>query len=252
MADDPRASFGPVAANYSRSKFHTSADRLQEVVDLAKPLKGDLALDVATGTGNTAFALAPHVRRVVGLDLTREMLDVAKRLANEREIENADWVLGDACRLPFADETFDLYVVRAAPHHFPRFDEFVREAFRVLRTGRDAAFIDCAPPQPARDVLHEVEKRRDPSHVLSLTVDEWTEQLQSAGFEVEIARARELDWDYGDWMKTMAVPPQLAAELATVIEATEGEARGQLHPERRDGNLWHAYWHCLIRAHKPD
>jgi ubiquinone/menaquinone biosynthesis C-methylase UbiE len=252
VADDPRASFGPVAANYSRSKFHTSADRLQEVVDLAKPLKGDLALDVATGTGNTAFALAPHVRRVVGLDLTREMLDVAKRLAKEREIENADWVLGDACRLPFADETFDLYVVRAAPHHFPRFDEFVREAFRVLRPGRDAAFIDCAPPQPARDILHEVEKRRDPSHVLSLTVDEWTEQLQSAGFEVEIARARELDWDYGDWMKTMAVTPQLAAELATVIEAAEGEARDQLHPERRDGKLWHAYWHCLIRAHKPD
>jgi ubiquinone/menaquinone biosynthesis C-methylase UbiE len=252
VADDPRASFGPVAANYSRSKFHTSADRLQEVVDLAKPLKGDLALDVATGTGNTAFALAPHVRRVVGLDLTREMLDVAKRLAAEREIENADWVLGDACRLPFADETFDLYVVRAAPHHFPRFDEFVREAFRVLRPGRDAAFIDCAPPQPARDVLHEVEKRRDPSHVLSLTVDEWTEQLQGAGFEVEIARARELDWDYGDWMKTMAVKPELAAELATVIESAQGEAREQLHPERREGKLWHAYWHCLIRAHKPD
>jgi len=252
VADDPRASFGPVAANYSRSKFHTSADRLQEVVDLANPLKGDLVLDVATGTGNTAFALAPHVRRVVGLDLTQEMLDVAKRLAKERDIENTDWVLGDACRLPFADETFDLYVVRAAPHHFPRFDEFVREAFRVLRPGRDAAFIDCAPPQPARDVLHEVEKRRDPSHVLSLTVDEWTEQLQSAGFEVEIARVRELDWDYEDWMRTMAVRPELTAELATVIEAAEGEAREQLHPERRDGKLWHAYWHCLIRAHKPD
>jgi len=252
VPDDPRASFGPVAANYSRSKFHTSVDRLQEVVDLAKPLKGDHALDVATGTGNTAFALAPHVRRVVGLDLTREMLDVAKRLAKERDIENADWVLGDACRLPFADETFDLYVVRAAPHHFPRFDEFVREAFRVLRPGRDAAFIDCAPPQPARDVLHEVEKRRDPSHVLSMTVDEWTAQLQAAGFEVEIAHARELDWDYEEWMRTMAVRPELAAELATVIEAAKGEAREQLHPERREGKLWHAYWHCLIRAHKPD
>src|SRR5712692_7739325 len=81
MPDDPRARFGPVAVNYSRSTFHTSADRLQEVIDLAKPLKGDLALDVATGTGNTALALAPHVRRVVGLDLTREMLDGARRAA---------------------------------------------------------------------------------------------------------------------------------------------------------------------------
>jgi len=252
MPDDPRASFGPVAANYSRAKFHTSSERLQEVIDLVRPLRGDLALDVATGTGNTAFALAPLVRRVVGLDLTREMLDVARRITTERKIENVDWVIGDACVLPFPDETFDIYVVRAAPHHFSDIDAFLSEAYRVLRPGRDAAFVDCAPPAPARDVLHEVEKRRDPSHVMSLTVDEWTARLEAAGFEVEMARARELDWDYDDWMDTMAVRPELAAELAAVIESAEGEARAQLHPERRDGKLWHAYWHCLIRAHKPD
>jgi len=252
MPDDPRASFGPVAANYSRAKFHTSSDRLQEVIDLVRPLRGDLALDVATGTGNTAFALAPLVRRVVGLDLTREMLDVARRITAERKIENVDWVIGDACVLPFPDETFDIYVVRAAPHHFTDIDAFLSEAYRVLRPGRDAAFVDCAPPTPARDVLHEVEMRRDPSHVKSLTVDEWTARLEAAGFEVEMARARELDWDYEDWMHTMAVRPELAAELATVIESAQGEARQQLHPERRDGKLWHAYWHCLIRAHKPE
>jgi len=252
VPDDPRASFGPVAANYSRAKFHTSSDRLQEVIDLVRPLRGDLALDVATGTGNTAFALAPLVRRVVGLDLTREMLDVARRITAERKIENVDWVIGDACVLPFPDETFDIYVVRAAPHHFRDIDLFLSEAYRVLRPGRDAAFIDCAPPMPARDVLHEVEKRRDPSHVLSLTVDEWRSRLERAGFEVEMALARELDWDYEDWMHTMAVRPELAAELATVIESAQGEAREQLHPERRDGKLWHAYWHCLIRAHKPE
>jgi ubiquinone/menaquinone biosynthesis C-methylase UbiE len=252
MPDDPRASFGPVAANYSRAKFHTSSDRLQEVIDLVRPLRGDLALDVATGTGNTAFALAPLVRRVVGLDLTREMLDVARRITAERKIENVDWVIGDACVLPFPDDIFDIYVVRAAPHHFSDIDAFLSEAYRVLRPGRDAAFVDCAPPTPARDVLHEVEVRRDPSHVMSLTVDEWRMRLERAGFEVEMARARELDWDYEEWMHTMAVEPELAAELATVIESAQGEARAQLHPERRDGKLWHAYWHCLIRAHKPE
>ena len=144
-----------------------------------------------------------------------------------------------------------MYVVRAAPHHFRDIDLFLSEAHRVLRPGRDAAFIDCAPPMPARDVLHEVEKRRDPSHVLSLTVDEWRSRLEKAGFEVEMAHARELDWDYEEWMRTMAVRPELAAELATIIESADGEARDQLHPERRDGKLWHAYWHCLIRAHKP-
>jgi ubiquinone/menaquinone biosynthesis C-methylase UbiE len=247
---DVRDSFASVASNYSSSTFHTSSERLREVLDLARPKRGDLVLDVATGTGNTAFALAPHVRRVIGLDLTKEMLDEARRVAAKQSMANVDWVIGDAARLPFADETFDLYTVRAAPHHFQDVDAFLSEAFRVLKPDRDAAFVDCSPPVPARDVLHEVEVRRDPSHVLSLTVDEWVERLERAGLEVEIASARELDWDYGEWMRNQAVGPALAGELAGIIERSQGEARAQLHPERRDGKLWHAYWHCLIRAHK--
>src|SRR5207245_7147164 len=187
MPDDPRASFGPVAANYSRAKFHTSSDRLQEVIDLVRPLRGDLAADVATGTGSAAVAPAALVRRVVGLDLTREMLDVARRITSERKIENVDWVIGDACVLPFPDETFDVYVVRAAPHHFSDIDAFLSEAYRVLRPGRDAAFIDCAPPTPARDVIHDVEIRRDQSHVMSLPVAGWRGRVESAGLGGEVA-----------------------------------------------------------------
>jgi len=251
VSDDVRSRFAPVAANYARAKFHSSAEGLREVLDLARPQKGDLALDVATGAGHVALALAPHVRRVYGLDMTREMLDQARRLTSERGVTNADWVLGDAEHLPFADETFDLYTVRAAPHHFRDLDAFLREALRVLRPERHAVFVDCTPPMPARDVLHEVEKRRDPSHVRSLTVEEWVGRLEAAGFEVESATPRELDWDFEDWMRNMEVPAPLVAELAQLVEASEGAARRQLHPERRDGRLFHAYWHCLIRAAKP-
>jgi ubiquinone/menaquinone biosynthesis C-methylase UbiE len=241
-----------VAANYAKAAFHTSSERLREVLDLAQPKPADLALDVATGTGNTALAMAPFVRRVVGLDLTREMLAHARRLTAERSVANAEWVLGDASRLPFADDSFDVYTVRAAPHHFTDFDGFLSEALRVLKPGAAAAFVDCAAPPAARDALHEVEVRRDPSHVRSLTVTEWTERLEGAGFAVEVATSRELDWDFEDWMGNMAVAPELSEELARVIESADGEARSELHPERRNGRLWHAYWHCLIRARKPE
>jgi len=251
VPDDVRSRFAPVAANYTRSTFHASSERLQEVVDLARPQPGDLALDVATGTGNTAFALAPYVRRVIGLDVTSEMLDQARRLTAERGVKNADWVLGDVADLPFPDDTFDLYTVRAAPHHFKEIDAFLREAFRVLKPGRDAAFIDCSPPAAARELLHEVEVRRDPSHVKALTLEEWGAHFERAGFQLEVASLRELDWDYDEWMGNMAVDRALAEELAGVIEAAQGEALAQLHPERREGRLRHAYWHCLIRAHKP-
>ena len=252
MPEDVRARFAPVAANYAKAAFHTSSERLREVLELAQPQPTDLALDVATGTGNTALALAPHVRRVVGLDLTREMLAHARRLTRERSVANVEWVLGDASRLPFADGAFDVYTVRAAPHHFVDFDGFLSEALRVLKPGGAAAFVDCAPPPAAREVMHDVEVRRDPSHVRSLTVSEWTERLEQAGFVVEVATSRELEWDFEDWMGNMAVEPALSANLARVIEAAEGEARRELHPVRREGKLWHAYWHCLIRARKPE
>jgi len=252
VPEDVRARFAPVAANYAKAAFHTSPERLREVLELAQPQRSDLALDVATGTGNTALALAPFVRRVVGLDLTREMLAHARRLTGERSVPNAEWVLGDASRLPFANDSIDLYTVRAAPHHFTDFDGFLSEALRVLKPGGAAAFVDCAAPSAAREVLHDVEVRRDPSHVRSLTLAEWTERLELAGFQVEEAMSRELDWDFEDWMGNMAVEPALAADLARVIESSEGEARDELHPERREGKLWHAYWHCLIRAIKPE
>jgi ubiquinone/menaquinone biosynthesis C-methylase UbiE len=252
VPEDVRARFAPVAANYAKAAFHTSSERLREVLDLAQPKPTDLALDVATGTGNTALAMAPFVRHVVGLDMTREMLAHARRLTKERSVANAGWVLGDASRLPFADDSFDVYTVRAAPHHFIDFDGFLSEALRVLKPGAAAAFVDCAPPAAAREVLHEVEVRRDPSHVRSLTVAEWTERLEQAGFVVEVATNRELDWDFEDWMGNMAVAPELAADLANVIESAEGEARRELHPKRREGKLWHAYWHGLIRARKPE
>jgi ubiquinone/menaquinone biosynthesis C-methylase UbiE len=251
VKEDVRASFGPVASRYARSLFHADPARLDEVLELAEPRAGEVAVDVATGTGNTALALAPHLEAIIGLDLTPEMLAEADHQAQARGVTNARWVRGDACSLPFRDAAFDLYTVRAAPHHFQDLDAALAEAVRVLRPGGRACLVDCSPPEAARDHLHAVEMGRDPSHVCSLTLEEWTARLKAAGLEVESARRRELDWDFEAWMGNMAVPPERAEELAGVLEAARGPAREELRPERREGRLYHRYWHALIRARRP-
>ena len=251
LTEDVRKRFAPVAANYVTSSFHASPERLDEVIVLAEPNAADIVLDVGTGPGNTALALAPHVAHVTGLDLTPEMLDQARRITAERGVTNVDWVLGDAERLPFPDSSFDLYTARAAPHHFHDIGAALNEAFRVLKPGGRACFIDCSAPAEARDHLHRVEILRDPSHIRTLTLAEWRFELEHVGFRVERASLRELDWEFAPWVVRIGVPADEVEPIAAVLEAAEGPARTQLRPQRRDGKLWHAYWHGLIRARRP-
>ncbi|MGI9657468.1 MAG: class I SAM-dependent methyltransferase, partial [Gaiellaceae bacterium] len=72
------------------------------VVDLLDPLGHEIALDVATGTGPFAMALAPLVREVIGVDSVPEMLEEARRLAEN--VPNVRFVEGSAYELPAEDE----------------------------------------------------------------------------------------------------------------------------------------------------
>jgi len=248
---DVRRSFAPVAANYVTSPYHAGREWLDEAVELVVPRGADHVLDVATGTGNTALALAPHVAHVTGLDLTEEMLVQARRVAAERAIGNVNWVLGDAEELPFPDASFDVWIARAAPHHFGRLDLALAEAVRVLRPGGRAVVIDSSGPREARDLLHRVELLRDPSHVRMLTLDEWIDRLETASLVVEEARLRQIEWEFEPWVTRLGLPAEPVDDLAAIVESATGAAREQLRPERREGKLWHLYWHALLRARRP-
>src|SRR3972149_11101365 len=86
---------------------------------LAAPTPADRALDIGTGTGFTAFALAGDGARVLAVDLTPEMLAEGRRLAGEMGLEaKLDWLLAAAERLPLPVDTFPVVTCRYASHHF--------------------------------------------------------------------------------------------------------------------------------------
>jgi len=81
-----KAVFGERASFYTTSTAHTDPQVLARVVELSDPQLDWAVLDIATGSGHTAFALASRVRSVIGIDITIEMLREAERLKAERSI----------------------------------------------------------------------------------------------------------------------------------------------------------------------
>jgi ubiquinone/menaquinone biosynthesis C-methylase UbiE len=87
MSDSKRVirdRFGSAAASYTASQIHTHGEDLAWLIE-AHPLHGrERVLDVGTGTGNAAFAFAPYVELVEGIDITPAMLVQAEQVAGER------------------------------------------------------------------------------------------------------------------------------------------------------------------------
>ena len=87
----------------------------ERVAAFVLPRGDERALDVGTGAGALAFALAPLVREVVGVNHVPELLELARE--HVRELSNVTFVEGDAESLPFEDASFDLVGTLRTLHH---------------------------------------------------------------------------------------------------------------------------------------
>jgi len=135
------------------------------VAEFVQPAGDERVLDVGTGTGPLAFALAPLVREVIGIDLVPELLDRGREYAGDR-YPNVELRQGDVSHLDVETGTFDLVCERAVLHHVPRPELVLAEMTRATRPGGRLLVIDqLAPVDPLDAIeLDRFERARDPSH----------------------------------------------------------------------------------------
>jgi len=102
-------------------------------------------LDLGSGTGYLSIEIARKapVLQVYGIDLSRQMVKIARRHA--RGVNNAQFVFGNAARLPFKDSSMDLVVSTGASHHWKTPRLVFDECHRVLKTGGEAWIYDGCP-----------------------------------------------------------------------------------------------------------
>jgi ubiquinone/menaquinone biosynthesis C-methylase UbiE len=245
--------FGRAAQSYSASTVFSQGADLEAIAREAGSTGPGRALDVGTAAGHVAFALAPRARLVVGLDLTHQMLVKARDDGAARGVDNLRLCQGDVEHLPFGDGGFDLVACRFSGHHFPRPEQFAREAARVLSSGGRLILGDVvAPADDAQDRwINQVEELRDPSHVRDHRVDEWRRLLEAVGLETEVLLEWRLDLNFEDWTRRQRTPADRVEQIRSLFrQAPEGHraAFGLRMPADAD---WFFELHCaLVRAVK--
>lgn len=132
------------AGDYATVAEHIDAVPPRDLLDRLDLRPGQDVLDVAAGTGNLALRAAAAGARVIGLDLTPELFDAARRRAADQGVA-VEWVEGDAEQLPFADGTFDHVLSVFGVQFAPRHEVAAAEMARVCRPGGHVGLVNWTP-----------------------------------------------------------------------------------------------------------
>jgi len=231
--DDVKERFGRTAEVVAAHSAE-QVDKVREEVRSLLTLSGnERVLDVGTGAGTLAFALAPSVREVVGVDAVPELLAAARAVAPA----NVTFIEADATSLPLESFSFDLAVTRRTLHHIARPELVVAELVRVTRLGGTIVIEDqIAPVDPLAALeVDRFERARDPSHTRLLPDVDLRHLFEANGLVLEVRR-------YRTEQRTLDSYLELAG-----CTGEERERAAALSPGGREGYVAESSWYVLRR-----
>jgi ubiquinone/menaquinone biosynthesis C-methylase UbiE len=173
--------FTKQAIPFTQLSQHSNQYGLDLIIKLSHPQNTDTVLDVACGNGIVSCEFAKKVFHVTGIDLTLAMIEQAKLLQKEKQLDNMTWKIGDVSNLPFYDNSFSIVVTRYSFHHLIDPQKALEEMKRVCMPNGKVVVIDATPDKDKVDLFDEVERLRDSSHVRALTFSELKSMMQKVG-----------------------------------------------------------------------
>ena len=206
-----QAAFDDRVAAYAQSASHREGPTLDLTCELAQARPGDLVLDVSTGTGFTAHALAAQSTRVVAADIAANML----RHTRDTATTSLQVVQTDTHALAFGDQTFDVVTCRHAFHHYLDGSLAMSEMARVARMGGRVVIADTISPDDAdvAEAMHAIELARDPSHICNRYAAQVLQLMTEVGLVIERTVHTHTEQDFDSWCGRTGVSDELRCQL---------------------------------------
>ena len=241
---DAHEQFNRQAASYAVSVPHSTGRSLSILREWAALGKYQLGLDIATGPGFTAFAIAEFCDLVIASDIADGMLVQARHIAEERGIKNVQFEVVDAQEIPYPDESFEIVTCRTAPHHFNDIGGFLAEVHRVL--SRSGVFLLCDTTTSEVEHLaawhQRVEAVRDPSHVYAPPPSEWRQLIANAGFQITHELPTQVDMTFWDWVKRSGTADDVARRLHSDFDQATEAVKKEYGIVELDGDDVSFHW----------
>lgn len=163
-------------------------EQLQKIIRALDIKKNIKILDLGTGSGYLAFAIAriyPECR-IIGLDIVTETIENNSIRAKEQNVSNIAFTSYDGVIFPFEDNAFDIIVTRYALHHFPEIAKSFEEISRVLQSCGQLFISDPTPNDEDEErFVDTYMKMKDDGHIKCHTKEEFDTLASKVGFKRE-------------------------------------------------------------------
>jgi arsenite methyltransferase len=147
---------------------------------------GQTILDLGCGAGLDVMLLARKLgpeSRVIGVDASPNMINVAKNASLEAGIQNVDFRLGDAREIPLENESVDVVISNCVVGMFPDKEKVFAEVYRVLKPGGYMVAIDTIYSHKNAVSLEELTANDWAACIVMMSEEDYIKKLQRAGFD---------------------------------------------------------------------
>lgn len=186
---------------------------------IASLREGETVLDLGSGAGLDCFLSAARVGpagRVIGVDMTEQMIERARANAARADHTNVEFRLGEIEHLPVEDESVDVIISNCVINLCPDKEASLAEAFRVLKPGGRLAVSDVVAIGEMPEAIKEDPDLYSACVAGAVSPDEYARILTEAGFtEVDVAVRRESRSLVSEWSDEIDVADYAASASIT-------------------------------------